>query len=64
MKVKMQLDGLVFVDLTEEQEKALTAAAGAARMKDTPQGMKVQGNGKELYLTLYHLSLDYDIEIV
>ena len=64
MKVLLMPDGMVFVNLTSEQEKDLVKHAGNMEIKDTAKGLKVRGDGKNMYKLLYDLSYKYDIEIV
>lgn len=63
MKIKIMIDGLLFVELTDEQVREVEANAGEAIMKWNGKAWKVQGTAKELYTLLYRLSLDYDIEL-
>lgn len=64
MKILMMMDGLVFVGTTEQETKHIEGLSNNLRMKDTPKGLKVQGTPKELYQLIYHLSYDFDVEIV
>lgn len=64
MKVFIQVDGLVFVDVTDEQMTDIMKNTENATLKDTPKGLKVKDSGKNLYMLLYHLSYKYDVELI
>ena len=64
MRINIMIDGLEFQGLTDEQLQQVEANAGEAIIKETPKGWKVQGTAKELYMLMYHLSYDNDIEII
>jgi hypothetical protein len=64
MKVYIQLDGLIFAELTDDQKTEVLKHSEGLRIKEVQKGLKVLGKGDALYKLMYKVSYNYDIELI